>query len=316
MSFMKYRIGEHWAVICCGWSLVILAAGCDLPDLGARRVASSVRPDRDGADLVRKALDMRAGAAAGVADASSLGEPTGWATFKGVFKVAGSAPNRTPLSITKDVEVCAPGGRTVLDESVVVSPNGGLGNVLIYLATPIPQDDARWEHESYSATKTADVLFDQKECIFLSHVFAMRATQRMRVKNSDPVGHNTNLDSKRGALAGNFTVAANGEAFYEPKFASPTAFPVTCSIHPWMKAWAMVSDNPYFAVTSAEGEFEIPNVPAGVPLEFRVWHEKATLQKVTVGGQAADWPKGKLALKFDPDETKNLEVSVDAAIFQ
>ena len=36
-----------------------------------------------------------------------------------------------------------------------------------------------------------------------------------------------------------------------------------CDIHPWMSAWVGVLDHPYFAVTDAEGKFEIENLPAG-----------------------------------------------------
>jgi hypothetical protein len=39
-----------------------------------------------------------------------------------------------------------------------------------------------------------------------------------------------------------------------------------------MKAWVLVSDHPYVAVTNKDGKFEIKNAPAG---DYRlvVWHE-------------------------------------------
>jgi hypothetical protein len=53
-------------------------------------------------------------------------------------------------------------------------------------------------------------------------------------------------------------------------------FPVTltCNIHPWMNGWVRVFDHPYFAVTDADGKFEIPQAPVGNYLLF-VWHESA-----------------------------------------
>ena len=38
---------------------------------------------------------------------------------------------------------------------------------------------------------------------------------------------------------------------------------VKCNLHPWMNAWIHVFDHPYFAVTDADGKFEIKNAPAG-----------------------------------------------------
>jgi hypothetical protein len=57
-------------------------------------------------------------------------------------------------------------------------------------------------------------------------------------------------------------------------------------------------------------------VPAGVPLEFRVWQEKAKfLQDVKVNGAAEKWSKGRMKLTLQPDEQKQLDVVVDAAVF-
>ena len=48
---------------------------------------------------------------------------------------------------------------------------------------------------------------------------------------------------------------------------------VACDIHPWMKAYIMVFDHPFFAVTAEDGSFEIKGVPAGEQ-NLVVWQEK------------------------------------------
>lgn len=48
---------------------------------------------------------------------------------------------------------------------------------------------------------------------------------------------------------------------------------VTCDIHPWMKAYWYVSDNPYAVVTDKDGKFTIKDIPEGKN-NFRTWHEK------------------------------------------
>jgi hypothetical protein len=290
-------------------SMVVVATGCKRPTAPvlAYNESSSVE--------LRKLLQE--GKKGADAAAVSAAEPTGWGTLKGKFALNGQAPPRSALNADKDMQVCAPGGQQPLSETVVIGPGNGIKNVLIYLTTPVPTDNPKWEHESYAAAKTGEVLFDQKNCIFLSHVAAMRATQKMKVLNSDSVGHNTNLDSKRGSAAANISVAANGSQMYVPVKPSPAPFSVSCSIHPWMKAWLMVCDSPYFAVTADDGSFEIANLPAGVPLEFRAWQEKVTyLQAVSIDGKDTKWNKGRFPITLNADETKELNVVIDASVFQ
>jgi len=251
--------------------------------------------------------------------AAAAAEPTGWATLKGSFKLDGTAPAPVPLTIDKDQAVCAPGGKQVLSESLVVdSASGGIKDVVIYLATPakFPVGDAKWEHPDYAANREATLEFDQKNCVFLSHMFAMRSKQKLKILNSDPVGHNTNVTGGGKAGAINATIPAQAYTMYEPGGESPEPFGVSCSIHPWMSARMLVRDSPYFAVTKADGSFEIPNVPAGVPLEFRIWQEATKfLQDVTVNGKPEKWSKGRLKLTLTPDEPKQLDVVVAAGVF-
>ena len=47
---------------------------------------------------------------------------------------------------------------------------------------------------------------------------------------------------------------------------------VVCDIHGWMKSYVGIYDHPFFAVTDADGSFEIKGVPAGKQ-NIIVWHE-------------------------------------------
>ena len=76
-----------------------------------------------------------------------------------------------------------------------------------------------------------------------------------------------------------------------------------CNIHPWMKAYIAVFAHPYFAVTAADGSFDLKNVPPGT-YTLVAWHELygSSEQPVTIGSkeskavhitfQAAAAPKG------------------------
>lgn len=245
-------------------------------------------------------------------------EPTGWATIKGKFKLAGEAPPREPVTVDKDQAVCAPAGKPApTSESLVVdSASGGIRDIVVYLTTKYPAGDPKWEHPDYAAQREATLEFDQKNCIFLSHMFAMRSAQKLKVLNSDPVGHNTNIAGGGNASASNNNIPSASYSMYAPGGESPEPFSVSCSIHPWMRANMIVRDAPHFAVTKPDGSFEIANVPAGVPLEFRVWQERGKfLSNVTVNGKKETWSKGRLKLTLQPEEQKDLEVVVEAGAF-
>ena len=280
-----------------------LAAGCN------QRTSYEPAPDKAQFTALRSELEAGAGGGPGAAVATA--EPEGWATLKGKFTVSGSVPPRKPVTVNKDEAVCAPGGKTVYDQDVVVGPNGELANVLIFLTTKIP-DDPKWINESYNATKTATVDFDQKQCVFLNRVFAMRSTQTMKIMNSDSMSHNTNLSPKGGAKPFNGNIPPMSSVLHAIGGEEPSAFPVACNVHPWMKAWMISRNNPYFAVTKADGTFEISDLPAKVDLEFRVWQENAQfLENVTLDGNKAPWPKGRYKVKLEDDVNINVTVSAD-----
>jgi hypothetical protein len=250
-----------------------------------------------------------------------LAEPTGWATLRGVIKVNGAPPPQPQLSAAvshDDAQFCAPGGKAPSAQEVVVGSDGGLSGVAIYVGTSIPTDNPKWLHESYSAKRGTEVEFDQKNCIFLTHVAAMWTEQTLKVLNSDLVGHNTKIDTKGGARPFNQTIGANSSTTYTPGGEERQPAPVSCSIHTWMKAYLLPRDNPYFAVTDESGQFVIENIPAGVELEFRVWQPQLEfVDKVSMdwNGQSQEIKKGRLKLTLEPGESE-LNAAWDAAIFQ
>jgi hypothetical protein len=234
---------------------------------------------------------------------------TGWATLKGRFVYQAEPPASQFLATGgKDGAVCDQ--HPIPDESLVVDPQSkGIKNVVVF-ARKVSR-----VHESYQADETQDVVFDQKQCVFLSHVLPLRTSQTLLIKNSDPVGHNSNI-SPPGDSGINPLLPAGGQTRH--KFRRPQATPVavTCNIHPWMKAYVLPRNDPYFAVTAADGTFEIVNLPAGEEIEFQVWHETG---KGSQGALEAKkpWAKGRFKLKLTAGETHDLGVvEVPASAFK
>ncbi len=288
------------------------AAGC------ARSSGTAVWTDQGEVAQLRKALGE---GAAGKADvAATAAEPTGFATIRGTFKMDGAPPPRKVLTVNKDQDICMPGGKAALAEELVVDANGGIKDVVIYCITKMPKDDPKWEHPDYAVAKTQPLIFDQKNCVFLTHMLVARSSQTIVLKNSDTKGHNANIVAKGKALSANSLIPTGASSNYVAGGESPEPFDVTCSIHPWMSAKMLTRDNSLFAVTKPDGSFEIKHVPTGVPLEFKVWQESSKfIQTAKVNGTVAKWPKGKMTLKgkdvLEPGKPLTLEVTVDASLF-
>jgi hypothetical protein len=169
-------------------------------------------------------------------------------------------------------------------------------------------------HDS-AGPKTEPFTFDQKECKFLSHVFGVTVGQPVEILNSDPVGHNTSVS---GQNTFNQMIPSGANTPYSAKKEEATPVAVSCSVHPWMRAYMLPRKNAYFAITPADGSFEIPNLPAGEELEIQVWHETAPggLFVQSEPAKELKWNnKGRFKIKLEPDETRELEIPVPASAF-
>ena len=105
-------------------------------------------------------------------------------------------------------------------------------------------------------------VLDQRGCIYTPRVLGARVGQTLQIKNSDEVLHNLHSLSPK-ANAFNVSQPKAGMT-YEVKLKDEDAMlRLKCDIHGWMTAYVGVVNHPYFAVSGANGEFEIRDVPAG-----------------------------------------------------
>ena len=294
------------------WRLFVLllaAAGCQRgEELGPVANPTSAAKIRS---VFTSETDSAASSEEGTGD-SAGDASTGWATLKGRFVYDGEPPVMKPYNVNKDQATCTDGGKPPLQETLLVdSDTKGIANVAIYLRK------ASRVHESVQP-QADKVIFDQKMCVFRTHVLPLTIGQIVELKNSDPVGHNTNISGNNGF---NQTIPAHESVDYTPQKEEPMPVLAVCSIHPWMVSYLLPRANGYYAITAADGTFEIPNLPAGEVLEVQVWHESATGPKgalvlATDAGKELKWSKkGRFKIKLAADEVKELDLTVPADAF-
>src|SRR5262245_62521475 len=210
----------------------------------------------------------------GAANAYEGAAVTGGGSVSGQVKFAGAAPAPEKFEITKDQEAC---GKEKTKPDLIVGSGGGIANAVVVVKATKGKP---------LTVPTEPVTFDQKGCEYHPHVLAFPAGSTVRVLNPDGVLHNVHVVGKVNPEANKAMPKFKKQEDCKIEKAEwPIA--VKCDAHPWMHAYWLSMDQPYYAVTDADGNFKIDELPAG-EYEVEVWQEvlgKST-QKVTIqGGQ-------------------------------
>ena len=232
-----------------------------------------------------------------------------WASLKGRFVFDGTPPAPVEITADKDVEVC--GKHKLVNEELVVSDDKGIANVVLFVRSK----GVSVHPDLVDGSKADPVVLDNKDCRFQPHVGFVQTGQTLTIKNSDTVGHNSNIATMKNSPS-NSLVPSNGSS--DVTFSRDEAIPasVTCNIHPWMKAYLVIRPNPYGGVSEADGSFEIENLPVGEELEFQLWHEKGGyLDEFTLGGKKASAKRGRIDFTVEEGGTDLGDIVVDAKMF-
>jgi plastocyanin len=170
------------------------------------------------------------------------GSITGKVVFNG-------PPGTRKVIPTKDIEVC---GGPYEETLIQVGPDKSVQNAVVYL-TDITKGKA-WPADA----KKPEI--DNKKCKFEPSIQVIRVGG-LDVVNSDPMLHNTHgYYGKRTAF--NLALPNQGQRI-PVELPRPGEVRIDCDAHGWMEAFIYVADNPYYAVTGADGKFTISDVPAG-----------------------------------------------------
>jgi hypothetical protein len=168
----------------------------------------------------------------------------------------------------KDPDVCASSSAIASRELVVDPATKGIAHAFVFLVRP---NGSNPDAVKELLAKKPKAELDQKNCEFIPYAQAIHQAQPLVIKSSDPINHNVRYAAFTNTPF-NQILAAN--ASLEVKLvAERRPIVVACDIHSWMKAWIMVFDHPFFAVTAADGSFEIKGVPAGEQ-HLVLWQEK------------------------------------------
>ena len=212
-----------------------------------------------------------------------VSEPAaGSGAISGVINYSNGDPDTT---IKMDADpVCLGLHTEPVETETIVADAGKLANVFVYVKEGVSG--------SYSPPDEAQLL-NQEGCTYSPHVAGIMTGQKLVIRNSDSTLHNVH------ALPKNNQEFNQGQPFQgmelEKEFdTAEVMVRFKCDVHPWMGAYMGVLDHPFFAVSGADGSFEIDGLPAG-DYVIEAWHETLGTQTQSVS-VAAD---GAVDVTFD-----------------
>jgi plastocyanin len=203
-------------------------------------------------------------------------------TIVGEVKYAGDPPAPEKIDVTKDANIC--GADPKVSPILVVGANKGIKDVVASLPS-IQKGKALGKPEK-------PPVLDQKSCEYHPYAQIIPVNTTLEITNSDDVLHNIKTS---GGSKTSFNIAQpKFKRKLTVEFKNPEIVQVECNVHGWMHAIIVVEDNPYDALTDANGSFKITDVPPG-KYTVKVWHSKLGEQtkEVTVG------PKEEVKVAFE-----------------
>lgn len=192
--------------------------------------------------------------------AAQAGTLSGSVTFKGT--------PRAPRAVQMDADPTCSMGHTEpsMDEKFVVgTPRGDVypvADVFVYVKSGLPA-------RAYPPP-AGPALINQVGCHYMPHVLGVRVGQPVQFKNSDETFHNVHSLSTSSPFN---LIMPSGSPNTEGVFTQPEVMAkLKCDAHPWMGCYVGVLPHPFFAVTTASGQFAIEGLDDG-EYEVEVWQE-------------------------------------------
>jgi plastocyanin len=215
------------------------------------------------------------------------------ADVTGKVTLKGTPPPEIPITFT---DQCGPLHPTsVTTRRYVVGKDNGLKDVFVYISKGC-------EGKTYPPP-AEPVVLDQTQCLYQPYVMGMMVGQKLQIKNSDTFMHNVHASPLAADGAEAFNIPQNAGQSNDKTFTHPEVLvKFQCDVHNWMFAYIGVMSNPYFAVTDADGNFKIPNLPPG-DYTLTAYHLKAH-------GKASTGVSQAIKVEGDKAVTANFTVEV------
>lgn len=186
--------------------------------------------------------------------------------ISGIIRVRGEPPPLPPVALAGGAIA-----EDVPDESLVIDRTGGLANVFVWLPQP--------PRPAPPAETANPVRLMQLSYRFVPRAVILPVGGGLHVINGDALTLNLHITGVRNSAV-NVGIAPmnidghrlDGRELF--RHAERFPIPIRSDFHPFMRAYLLVVDHPFAAVTDEYGRFQIADLPPG-EYDLAVWHERA-----------------------------------------
>lgn len=232
---------------------ILAAIGIVAACTGRDRTAAQAVGDTVGA-AHRAAVIERPAVPYSVVDVVTPGRITGDVSF------TGTAPADTAVVVPADQNGCG----VPLTVQLLARSNGKVGNAVVWL-TDVRRGRALPRDRRFQLVND--------NCAWNPQLQVAVAGGALNVVNYDPLAERalaTDVSSGDTVAIAPFT--DDGQVIpYDRLLSQSRVLEFSVESRPMSRAWVVVLDQPYFAVTDARGSFSIDSVPPGVH-HIRAWH--------------------------------------------
>lgn len=203
-----------------------------------------------------------------------------WGSVKGRLVYDGQPPKMNEIDLDKlglsaeDLKWFKSMGPVLNQEWVIDPSSKSIQWVIVWLLPEDPKGKIETHPSLLEIPKDKKlVAVDQEPSGYVPHAIALQLGQGILMRNKGPVAHVFRLT---GFVNDPFNqnMPSGSEIAIEDIKLEKAAMQINCPPHPWERLWLRNFTHPYFAVTDAQGNFEIKHAPAG-KCRLVVWHEQA-----------------------------------------
>ena len=186
-------------------------------------------------------------------------------SIRGIVRLTSGARKAEAMAVSKDDRIC---GKSKPSPRLVVGKDGGVANTLVYI------------HGIVRGKKFGDVekvTLNQTKCEYQPHIVLVPPDAEFEIVNSDKILHNVHAYDISADMKTIFNIAQpiagqKTTVKARPKDGSGLALATCDAGHPWMSAFIVYMEHPYYTVTDASGSFVLKDVPPGT-YTLKMWHE-------------------------------------------
>ncbi|HKY97543.1 MAG TPA: carboxypeptidase regulatory-like domain-containing protein [Gemmatimonadaceae bacterium] len=209
---------------------------------------------------------------------------TGGVRLTGTVDFDGPLPADTVIELPPDAPGC---GQRITDHRVVHTGTR-IGGAMVWI------NDIR-TGKPLPVTRRFELT--NEDCMLSPQVQGVVAPATLDVTSNDVALHlNHIVNVGTGELEAIAPFNDNGEVVPFDRLLDHTEqLEISCTLHPWSKAWILVFDHPYFATTEKTGAFSIEDIPPGT-YHVKAWHPLLGVAEQTVTIAAGQTPTLSLKL--------------------